>query len=186
MYAYPLRAAALGAAAILGLSACTTPYGYSGVSVGYGTGYYGGYGYSGYGTGYSPYWGWYDGFYYPGTGYYVYDRYRRPYRWTDRHRRYWTDRQRSYHRHVDQNDARELRQNWQDFHSERRSSDRSLPVGRSGDPRAPVARTVTQQQDRAVQREDRRTSRQERRELRRESREDQRDKRRDEREDRRD
>lgn len=71
---------------------------YGGVSVGYGSGY-GGYGYGGYGYPYrygslygSPYWGWYDGFYYPGTGFYVYDRYRRPYVWSDRYRRYWSDR----------------------------------------------------------------------------------------------
>ena len=42
---------------------------------------YGGYGGYGYG---SPYYGWNDGFYYPGTGYYVYDRDRRPHRWTRR------------------------------------------------------------------------------------------------------
>ena len=41
MFAYPIRAAALTLAAAIGLSACTTPYGYSGVSVGYGNaGYY--------------------------------------------------------------------------------------------------------------------------------------------------
>ena len=79
----------------LGLSACTTPYGYSGVSVGVGNGGYGGYGYDGYGYGgyggygypgygdyggygYPSYWGWYDNYYYPGTGYYVYRRDRRP------------------------------------------------------------------------------------------------------------
>src|SRR5687767_10969769 len=109
MFAYPLRAAALTVAAAIGLSACTTPYGYgySGVSVGYGSGYspyygygygYPRYGYSRLGYGYSPYWGWYDSFYYPGTGYYVYDRYRRPHRWSDSHRRYWTDRQRTFRR----------------------------------------------------------------------------------------
>jgi hypothetical protein len=120
MFAYSLRTAALAAAAIVGLSACTTPYGYGGVSVGASNGYYdpyyGGYGYGGgypssgygygggypgygygysagypgYGYGYQPYWGWNDNFYYPGTGLYVYDSYRRPHRWTDAQQRYWT------------------------------------------------------------------------------------------------
>jgi hypothetical protein len=87
MFAYPLRTAALAAAAVwpLGLHFA---YGYNGVSVGvgnagyydpyyndgYGYGYdagYSGYGYPGYGFAYAPYWGWNDGFYYPGTGYCV-------------------------------------------------------------------------------------------------------------------
>jgi hypothetical protein len=104
MYAFRLRAAALALTAAAGLSACTTPYGYSGVSLGVGNGYYGssyggyGYGYPDYGYGYgypassyrySPF-GWYDDYYYPGTGFYVYDSYRRPHRWTDAQRRYWT------------------------------------------------------------------------------------------------
>jgi hypothetical protein len=70
MYASRLRIAALAAVAAAGLAACTTPYGYGGVSVG--SGYYGsnygygggypGYGYdSGYGYGY--------GGGYPGYGY---------------------------------------------------------------------------------------------------------------------
>lgn len=91
-----LRTAALALVAGIGLSGCAYgPYSGLGVGVGYGDGYgygdpyYGGYGYgAGYGYG-DPYYGWYDGFYYPGTGYYVYDRYRRPYRWTDSQRRYW-------------------------------------------------------------------------------------------------
>ena len=36
--------------------------------------------------------GWYDNFYYPGTGVYVYDRFRRPYRWNDSQRRFWQSR----------------------------------------------------------------------------------------------
>ena len=114
MFAYPLRTAALAIGALVGLSACTTGYGYNGVSVGVGNAgyydpYYGGYGYGGgypasgygYGAGYpgygygygsSPYFGWYDGLYYPGTGYYVYDGNRNRYRWSDRHRRYWEGR----------------------------------------------------------------------------------------------
>src|SRR4030095_3710065 len=104
MFAYPLRTAALALSAIVGLSACTTPYGYSGVSVGVGNGYYDpsysgygygagyGYGYPGYGYAYAPYGGWYDAFSYPGTGYYVYDVYRQPHRWTDAQQRYWSER----------------------------------------------------------------------------------------------
>jgi hypothetical protein len=69
MFAYPLRTAALAAAAIVGLSACTTPYGYGGVSVGANNGYYdpyyGGYGYGG---GY-PSTGYGYGAGYPGSGY---------------------------------------------------------------------------------------------------------------------
>jgi len=126
MFAYPIRTVALTLCAAAGLSACTTgPYGYGGVSVGVGNGYYdpyyGGYGYGygagypGYGLGYGldPYWGWYDGFYYPGTGYYVYDRYRRPHRWTDTQRRYWEQR-----RERLRNSNRErivIRDNWGDF-----------------------------------------------------------------------
>ena len=109
MYAFRLRAAAVGLVAGIGLSGCMTPYG-NGLSVGLGNGYYGntygyngygygygypgyGYGYAagypGYGYGYAPYYGWYDDFYYPGSGYYVYDVYRQPHRWTDAQRRYW-------------------------------------------------------------------------------------------------
>ncbi|WP_241656390.1 hypothetical protein [Sphingomonas oligophenolica] len=88
----------------LGTAACTDGYGYSGLSVGYGSGsYYGdgydtGYGYgSGYDSGYgSPYYGWYNDYYYPGTGIYVYDQYRRPYRWNDGQRRYWEGRRNNW------------------------------------------------------------------------------------------
>ncbi|WP_454278330.1 hypothetical protein [Sphingomonas sp. Marseille-Q8236] len=91
--------AALMAAGLLALGGCTDGYGYSGVSVGsgfgggYGPGYYGGYG----GYGYAPsYYGWYNDFYYPGTGVYVYDRYRRPYRWNDGQRSYWEGRRNAW------------------------------------------------------------------------------------------
>lgn len=89
-------------AATLALGACSTydGYGYSGVSVGYGS--YGGYA--------SPYYGWYDGFYYPGTGYYVYDRYGSRHRWGDRHRRYWESRR----------GDRRVRDNWSDYRREAR------------------------------------------------------------------
>ncbi|HET7816760.1 MAG TPA: hypothetical protein VFK58_04215 [Sphingomicrobium sp.] len=116
MRALNLRTATVALVAGLGLGGCAYgPYGGLGVGVGYGNagygtaGYGGGYcdpyydrycssyGYSSYGSpyGYSPY-GWHDGYYYPGTGYYVYDSYRRPYRWSDAQRRYWQDRSRYY------------------------------------------------------------------------------------------
>src|SRR5690606_10711590 len=69
-------------AAAFVLSACPDGYGYSGASIGYGSGYYAG----NYGD---PYWGWSGDYYYPGTGYYVYDRNRRAVRWNDNQRRYW-------------------------------------------------------------------------------------------------
>ncbi|VVT16575.1 conserved exported hypothetical protein [Sphingomonas sp. EC-HK361] len=97
----------LGLALGLGLAVagCTDGYGYSGVSLGYGGGYYsgdpyydggyGGYGYGGYG--YAPsYFGWYGDYYYPGSGVYVYDRYRRPYRWNNSQRSYWQGRRGNY------------------------------------------------------------------------------------------
>lgn len=140
MFAYPLRAAALAAAAI-GLSGCAYNGLYSGVSVGYGNaGYYGpysgygfgypGYGYSRLGYGYSPYWGWYDNFYYPGTGFYVYDIYRRPYRWSDAQRRYWTiRRERALSTSTTQQPVT-IRDNWGDFD---RSTVRRERVQRSVD-----------------------------------------------------
>lgn len=72
-------------------SACTDGYGYSGVGLGYGSGYYGDpyygdpyyYGGAPYGVGLGGTFGWYDNFYYPGTGVYVYDQYRRPRRWNN-------------------------------------------------------------------------------------------------------
>ena len=84
----------------IGAAGCTDGYGYSGVNVGYASGYGydddyydGGFGNGYYGAGYgglgaSPF-GWYGDYYYPGAGIYVYDRYRRPYRWNDGQRRYW-------------------------------------------------------------------------------------------------
>ena len=56
MYASRIRAAGLVIAASLGLSACMSPYGYSGVGVGIGSGgYYGDYGNGGYGYPYGGY-----------------------------------------------------------------------------------------------------------------------------------
>lgn len=76
-------------ASVLTLGGCTTDgYGYGGVNVGYGSGYY----YDGYPNGpYAPY-GWYDDYYYPGSGYWLYDRYGARHRWTERQRRYWEQR----------------------------------------------------------------------------------------------
>lgn len=116
MRALNLRTATVALVAGLGLGGCAYgPYGGLGVGVGYGNAGYGSgycdpyydrycssYGYSSYGSpyGYSPYgyspYGWYDGYYYPGSGYYVYDSYRRPYRWSDAQRRYWQERARRY------------------------------------------------------------------------------------------
>lgn len=91
---------AIGAA--VAVSGCNDGYGYDGVAVGYGAGYYdpdyGGYAapYYGYPAGGLGYYGWYGGFYYPGSGGYVYDRYRRPFRWNGDQRRYWQGRFNSY------------------------------------------------------------------------------------------
>lgn len=155
MYAYRFRAAAIAVLATLGLSACVTPYGYGGVSVGGGNGYYGsdygygygggypgygygggypGYGYSagypGYGLGYAPYWGWYDDFYYPGTGYYVYDAYRQPHRWTDAQRRYWSDRRERASQTTSAGQQVVIRENWNDF-SRKPAAVRPTRVNRS-------------------------------------------------------
>lgn len=111
MRASQLRVAALALVSGLSLSGCAydmygDPYGYGGVSVGYGydgygyPGYgYGGYGYSpyygnGYGYGYGAYdpFGWQGDYYYPGVGIYVYDRYRNRHTWDNDQQRYWTDR----------------------------------------------------------------------------------------------
>ena len=94
--------AALALAVGLGVAGCSDGYGYSGVSVGYAAGNYGpyddyGYDYAGYGYGAPSYFGWYGDFYYPGSGIYVYDRYRRPYRWNDGQRRYWESQRHGYH-----------------------------------------------------------------------------------------
>jgi hypothetical protein len=109
-------------------SACTDGYGYSGVNVGYGSGGYydGGYGgYGGYGGGYGyggypSYFGWYGDYYYPGTGIYVYDQYRRPYRWNDGQRRYWEQRRNGWR------GDRNFRNDWNGF-------DRSRGDGFRGD-----------------------------------------------------
>ena len=73
---------ALALAAGLGLAGCNDGYGY-GVGAGYGGYYDDAY------AGFPAYYGWYGDYYYPGTGAYVFDRYRRPFRWNDEQRRYW-------------------------------------------------------------------------------------------------
>lgn len=81
-----------------GTAACTDGFGYGGASLGYGSAYYadpyfagGGWG-GGLAPGFGGPFGWYNDFYYPGTGVFVYDRYRRPFRWNDAQRRYWQGR----------------------------------------------------------------------------------------------
>lgn len=148
MFAYPLRRAALAAAAIVGLSACTSPYGYSGISMGvgnagyydpyyggygYGAGYPGyGYGYPGYALGFAPYWGWYDDFYYPGTGYYVYDTYRHRHYWTDAQRRYWSLRRERALATSTTTQPVVIRDNWEDF-SRNRTTSRQLRTERKAE-----------------------------------------------------
>ena len=102
-----------------------SPYGYGGYG-GYNPYGYSPYGYGGYGN---PYWGWYGDYYYPGTGYYVYDRYRRPYRWSDRQRRYWSERRERAVNTTQTADRRVLRENWSDF--ERRDDPRERPRNRA-------------------------------------------------------
>jgi hypothetical protein len=117
-----LSSTALALAAGLSLAGCSVyddGYGYGGISVGYGHGGYGYYDqyYDPYWDYYAatPYWGWYDGYYYPGTGIYIYDQWRRPFRWSDRHRRYWSDRRSYWDRRGHWEGRRDWRDNWRDF-----------------------------------------------------------------------
>lgn len=110
---HALKTLALTIAAGASLTACTDygygGYGYSSVAVGIG-------GPVGYADDWydpswgDPYWGWHRGYYYPGTGYYVYDRYRRPYRWNGYQQRYWQGRH-----HGWRGDRRAFRPYWNDF-----------------------------------------------------------------------
>ena len=96
-------------AAGVATTACANRSSYGGASLGYGTGYYGGY---------SPYWGWYGDYYYPGTGIYVYDRYRRAHPWSDDQRHYWQGRVDAYRAHpggARHARAHDPRPNWHDF-----------------------------------------------------------------------
>jgi hypothetical protein len=132
-----LRTAVLLVAAGLGLSACGYDrygYGYGGLSVGYGSaGYCDPYWddcYYGRGGGYDPWYGWYGDYYYPGFGIYVYDRYRRPHRWNDDHRRYWEGR-RSRYGGRDWNDRR-----WERWDGWDRSGRGDWRTGGRGDGRS--------------------------------------------------
>lgn len=114
MFAPRLRNVLIILAASAGLGACAGPFGYGGISTGYGN--YGGYGYP-YGSryGYMPsYYGWYDNLYYPGAGYYVYDRWGNPYYWSPDHRRYWEDRRNAH--------KGETNVNWGEFFREHRQA----------------------------------------------------------------
>ena len=124
---------------VLSSSASAIDWSVSGsVSFGYNSGYYGGYyddgygygdGFYGAGYGYgSPYWGWYGDYYYPGTGIYVYDRYRRPYRWNGAQQRYWQGRYRNYLNNCRgatcRQDRGQIRDNWRDFRGDVRADQR--------------------------------------------------------------
>lgn len=176
MFIRKLAIAGLLAGLGLGMAGCTDGYGYGGASLGYGSGYYadpyygGGYG----GVGYAPsYFGWYNDFYYPGTGVYVYDRYRRPFRWNDSQRQYWQGR-RGYG--LDRGDRRELRQNWADFARDRRGDNRDFYRERRDDRQALRNGTINRDQFRAERRDARqdyrREFRQDRRSFQRENRRD--------------
>jgi hypothetical protein len=174
MFASRIRAVVVAAGASLGLAACTTsPFGYSGVSVGVGSnGYYGspyyGYGYGspyyGYGSRYSGYgypgYGWYNGYYYPGSGYYVYGRDGSRYRWSDSQRRYWEARR------------AEMRQNRALIEAEQREFRHDRRVNRRAYRDGEITREEQQERNRAERREYRRDTREARRELRRERRRD--------------
>lgn len=184
-----LKTAALAIVAGVGLSGCAYgPYGGLGVGVGYGNGYYdpyyndryysGGYGYpygSGYGYGYpyggygSSYYGWNNGFYYPGSGYYVYDRYRRPHRWTDAQRRYW-ERQRGIA--TSSGGVSRVVENWADFQNGPQANNnvRQRTVNTNRVFRDSPA--VQERRIQTVQQQDRRAARAEVREERRERRRD--------------
>ncbi|HYD25004.1 MAG TPA: hypothetical protein VEB68_09410 [Croceibacterium sp.] len=113
-----LRPVAMAALAI-GLAGCSSyddyGYGYSGLSVGYGS----------YGRYATPYYGWYDGYYYPGTGYYIYDRGGTRYRWNDRYRSYWEARR----------PGGRYRDNWSGYRAERREDRREFREERREDRR---------------------------------------------------
>jgi hypothetical protein len=138
----------LALAGLLVLAGCYEDgYGYGGLSVGTGGGYYG-YDDPYYRSGYG--YGWYDGFYYPGSGYWVYDRGGNRHRWNDGQRRYWEAR-------------RDRRQDWRDDRREvrrdRRDDRRDWREDRRDD----------RQDWRADRRDDRRDWRQDRRDDRREA-----------------
>ena len=200
MSIFNLKTAALAIVAGVALSGCAYgPYGGLGVGVGYGNGYNdpyynsggyysGGYGYpygSGYGYGYpygssgygypygygSSYYGWNNGYYYPGTGYYVYDRNRRPHRWTDAQRRYW-ERQRGVA--TSSGGVSRVIENWADFQNGPQSANTNVRQRRVERQRIirerPVASSSqvrTEQQGETSVRQERRSARAEARQERR-------------------
>ncbi len=118
-----IRTSAFALAAAVTLGGCTTyddGYGYGSLSIGYGGGgWCDPYWDDCYGSGWygDPWWGWYDDFYYPGIGLFVYDSWGRPFRWSDRHRRFWEGR-RHHWSGRDWNDRRWER--WDGFRDRRR------------------------------------------------------------------
>lgn len=192
---------ALGAAGMAMLGGCTDGYGYSGLGVGYGAGYYDGFGPAGYGydgfydglgfggPGFVPgYAGWYNNFYYPGSGAFVYDRYRRPFRWNDDQQRFFQNRRnvagtrgldrRDYRypggRAEYREDRREVRGNLRDFRRDRRADTQAYRADRRADRQAFRSGALPRDQFRAERRQDRQVfrqgARQDRQVLRRENR----------------
>ena len=146
-------------------AACTDGYGYSGIGIGAGGGYYNDPYYAGgYGNGY---YGWYGDYYYPGTGSYVYDRYRRAYPWNDSQRRYWAQRRYGY-------GDRGVRENWGDFRRDVRRERRDYRNDVRGDRQAfrngQITRDQFRQQRQDARREYRNEVRRDFRDLRRENR----------------
>lgn len=115
----------------LALGGCTDGYGYSGVGLGWGGGGFvdDGWG-GGFGGGFAPgfgggfgngfiggpydYFGWNDGFFYPGAGVYVYDQFRRPFRWNGQQQRFWQGR-RDFAQRSGRFGGRGLGPNWGGF-----------------------------------------------------------------------
>lgn len=190
-----VRKLALIAVGAVSLSACATYDPYYGASIGvgsryydpyYGSGYpyasYGGYGgyadygrygsYGNYGSYGQSYGGWNSGYYYPGTGVYVYDRQRRRYPISDNQRRYWEQQR------VLRSRNPAIRENYQQYRTERRGDRRAYRVERREDRAARESGQVTRQEYRVDRQQDRREYRRDQRrdvrELRRENRRDRR------------
>jgi hypothetical protein len=162
MFAGRLLLAGLFGGLSLATAACTDGYGYSGLGIGAGSGYYGDpYYASGYGNGY---YGWYGDYYYPGTGGYVYDRQRRAYPWNDGQRRYWEQRRYGV-------GNRDVRANWRDFgrdvRRERRDYRGDVRADRQAYRNGQITRDQFRQQRREAGREYRQDVRRDYRDLRR-------------------
>lgn len=137
----------------LGTAACTDGYGYSGIAVGSGGGYYGDPYYAG-GYGAAPgYYGWYDDFYYPGTGNFVYDRGRRAHRWNGAQQQYWQQRRYGLNQ-------RDVRANWGDFRRDVRRERRDYRGDVRANRQAYRDGTISREQFRQGRREARREYRQ--------------------------